>query len=345
MFDKSSISRIRIPNEVGRYKIIRKLGSGGFAVVFLAVDKRSNEKFAIKIVDREAVLKQGMLKYLETELRLSTRFDHPNIVKTYEIIYEQDIILIVMEYLPNGDLHECITKLQKFTFEDELRISRQILDALQYLHSRGICHRDVKPSNILFDAEMNPKLIDFGMSRDNCSSLETLCGTAFFMPPEIITSKHYDGMKADIFSLGVTLHLMSTFTYPFKVSSETQYINDITKNKINVDVKVDGLMGNVIRNCLFFDPNQRHTAQQLIEYIDSSRKHFINFCDCKEECKKIKGFSLPKLNSQSNFKRTINISRNDKILLRNREINNYPITRSRSIDFGKQNIRIKKIYS
>ncbi|KAI5510762.1 protein kinase protein, partial [Trichomonas vaginalis G3] len=177
---------IRIPSSVGRYKILRQIGKGGFAVVVQAVDTKTNQFVAIKIVSRQEIQRQNNMIYLENELRLCSRFDHPSIVKVFDIIYEEDIIMIVMEYFQNGDLQSLISHGIRLSFEECIRISYQILEGLTYLHKRGISHRDIKPENILFDDAYNPKLVDFGLAKENSDALSTYCGTAWYIAPEIV---------------------------------------------------------------------------------------------------------------------------------------------------------------
>ncbi|EAX89733.1 CAMK family protein kinase [Trichomonas vaginalis G3] len=203
-------SRIRIPSHIGKYTITKLIGKGGFAVVVLAVNDQTHQQVAIKICDRVQIQENNILAYLEAELRLSMRFNHPNIAKTYEVIYEPDIILIVMEYFPNGDLQSLLTHGVKFTTQEQIKIAIGVLNGLNYLHQRGISHRDIKPENIVFDEKLNPKIIDFGLSKEDSSNLYTFCGTPYYVAPEMITSHSYNGMKADIWAFGITLHCLAT---------------------------------------------------------------------------------------------------------------------------------------
>ncbi|EAY00532.1 STE family protein kinase [Trichomonas vaginalis G3] len=296
----SSVPNIRIPDEIGKYKIIRKIGKGGFAVVVLALDKKTKQKYAIKIISREAIVKCGMLQYLESELRLCSRLDHPNIVKVYDVFYEEDIILIVMEYLENCNLEYFIINKIRFKLDEQLNIAYEILQALNYLHSRGIAHRDIKPGNILFDSEFHPKLIDFGMSRENSNCLETMCGTTYFMPPEVITAHNYDGTKGDIWSFGITMHLLAYFTYPFDSQSESQYIRDIQKGKIQPNVASDDLFGTMVKYCLSVNPKERYSSQELLDFIDERKKAFLQVRKSEGTAKKIISSSLPKLHVNLN---------------------------------------------
>lgn len=265
--------KVRVPERAGKYEIKKIIDKGGFAVIALGQEIKTDKLVAIKIIGREYIIKNNIMMYLDNELRLSSRFDHPNIVKVYDIIYEEDIIMIVMEYLKNGDLQSVLMRGYQFTLEIMMKITKGILEGLNYLHKRGICHRDIKSENILFDDEFNPKIIDFGVSMEHADSAKTICGTPFFMAPEIIRGENYDGRKADIWALGVTLHVLTTKTFPWEqTKSEAQFLNKLANNKIEIILETNGFIGQIIRSCLIWDPNMRASAQDLLDYIERNFK-------------------------------------------------------------------------
>ena len=294
---------IRIPPIIGNYHVTKIIGRGGFAVVVLAYDPKTLQKVAIKIIDREQTTKQDIVSFLESELRLCIRFNHPNIIKVHDIIYEKDIIMIIMDYLKNGDLQSLLNRGIHFTVEEQVRITQQILEGLQYLHQRGIAHHDIKPENILFDAEMNPKLIDFGLSMENSKESHAYCGTPLYMSPEIVNTSTYDGMKSDIWALGVTLHLMSTGHYPWDERTSQQHLKDIEHNRLQLFVEARGIIGSVIKNCLVFEAKDRASVSDLLKIIDAynNKKTVIN--KANSQSKPLTGLinsSLPRLVPRNN---------------------------------------------
>lgn len=268
----ASSSHVRIPQMVGKYKVTGVIGRGGFAVVVLGVDSKTNDRVAIKIINRSEMNRLGIMPYLENELRLHSRLTHPNVVKIYDIIYDNDIIMIIMEYLSGGDLYSLINRGIHFTFEEQLRFAVELLQGLCYMHQRGISHRDIKPENILFDSNFHPKLIDFGLSRETSNLLHTLCGTPLFIAPEILTNEAYDGKKADIWALGVTIHIMSTNKFPWAPRNEMQLIKDIKKKSLEIVNEASGVLGILIKNCLIIDPNERPGCEQLLSLVEYSLK-------------------------------------------------------------------------
>lgn len=281
----------RLPHETKKYRIIRTIGKGGYSVVALGVDKKTNQHVAIKIMNRNEMIQLGMLSYLENELRLSERLEHPNIVKVFDVVYEEDYIMIVMEYLECGDLQTLLYQGYSFSIDDQLNIASQIVSAITYIHKRGICHRDIKPENILFDSEMRPKLIDFGLSREKSSKLNTLCGTSMYMPPEVLRGMQYDGKLADIWSLGVTLHVFNCSQFPF-ASSEAQYIREIQEGNLNINMKCCPCFVNIIRDTLSFDPAKRPGCDELYIRIENARGRMIRSNERVIKC----GQTLPRLN-------------------------------------------------
>lgn len=261
--------RVRVPDVIGKYRVVRTIGKGGFAVVVLGVNPKTEKQVAIKIIFREEVTKRNLMQYLENELRLSTRFDHPNVCKVLDVIYEEDIIMVVMEYFKNGDLQSMLSNGVNFTYEQKCKISFDILQGINYLHKRGISHRDIKPENVLLDDDFTPKLIDFGLAKENGTSLHTYCGTPFYMAPEVIISDTYDGIKADIWAFGVTVHVLSTGKFPWYVKNDVQLIRELQANKLELIIEPTGVLGTLISKCLVFDSKKRSSSSDLLTLLEN----------------------------------------------------------------------------
>ena len=256
-----------IPRKIKNYELLYEIGSGSFATVYQARNIKTNESVALKFVSRSIFGDSVNLLNFEKELRLIERLEHPNIVKYYETIFIDNYIIIVMELLIGGKLTHYVgphgADIKQTTL---IRWTKEILEALQYIHSRGIVHRDIKPDNIVFDGEMRAKLVDFGLSTEfgpkRCS---TPCGTPFYIAPEVITSQEYDGPKADLWSFGVTLFLLINRTFPFPEMSQTQYLNSLYKLPKLMRKSVENCLTPIINKCLQIDPENRLTAEELLK--------------------------------------------------------------------------------
>lgn len=265
---------MKIPSVIGRYKVIRTIAKGYYSVVVLAADSRTEDIYAIKVLDRRYITKLQEVYHLENELRFCTRFNHPNLIKIYDVIYEEDFISVVMEYAVNGDIQTYITSGVKLGIDEQLRIAHDLIHAIQYLHERGVSHRDINPTNILLDSSMTPKLIDFGFSKETTFLAKTCCGLPCYIAPEVYDGKKYDPMKADIWSLGVTLHLIATCEFPWTEKSGAQMSRSVRSRSLHMDIKANDIMGTIIRCCLQFDPFSRPSAEELEKMIGERRHEF-----------------------------------------------------------------------
>ncbi|EAX97635.1 CAMK family protein kinase [Trichomonas vaginalis G3] len=261
-----------IPEQIGKYKIVQILGRGSFAVIALGVDEKTDQNVAIKIFDRKSFKEKGFMKYLDMELRLSERLNHPCLPKFYGTLYEKDFICLLMEYLPNGNLIDLLNSGKHLPFSERIDICFKILEGLNYLHERGISHRDLKPENIAFDDKFNPKIIDLGLAAEYSDYLLTYCGTPTCMAPEILCHKCYDGMKADIWSFGVTAHILMTQNFPFDLVSIAKYIKQVKSGTLEIKNTCFGILGKIIEKCLVMDPSKRPSAKDLIDHL----KDFIS---------------------------------------------------------------------
>ncbi|EAX95212.1 CAMK family protein kinase [Trichomonas vaginalis G3] len=268
---------LQIPPQIGKYKIIKTLGKGGFAVVVLAYDTTTNQKVAFKVIDRQEVNETGTIKFVECELRLLARLSHNNIVKIYDIIYEPEMIMIVMEYLPNGDIQTLVNNSVSLRYDEYLNYTEDLLNALNYLHKRGIAHRDIKPDNILFSQDMMIKIIDFGLSKDNQIPENLLLGTPMYMAPELFKSLDSDPMMSDVWSLGVTLHIFMTGRYPWRYANEMEFIRAVKHNNVMINIEIGGILGRVLEHMLEVNPNERSNCQDLLNLINSTRKNGFGY--------------------------------------------------------------------
>ena len=157
------------------------------------------------------------LNKIKQEAAILSNFNHPHIMRVYELVESADGVFIVMEYLPGGELYDLILKKQKFTEDEARKIFQQLICAIEYCHSHGVVHRDIKPENILLDDQENIKLGDFGLATYCLDGrfLYTSCGSVNYAAPEIVSGKPYSGPEVDIWSIGVVLFTLVSGYLPF----------------------------------------------------------------------------------------------------------------------------------
>ncbi|KAJ1440059.1 Serine/threonine-protein kinase, active site [Sesbania bispinosa] len=206
---------------VGKYELGRTLGEGNFAKVKFARHVETGEHMAIKILDKEKVLKHKMIGQIKREISTMKLIRHPNVIRMYEVMASKTKIYIVLEFVTGGELFDKIARNGKLKEDEARKYFQQLICAVDYCHSRGVFHRDLKPENLLLDANGVLKVSDFGLSalpqqvRED-GLLHTTCGTPNYVAPEVIHNKGYDGAKADLWSCGVILFVLMAGYLPFE---------------------------------------------------------------------------------------------------------------------------------
>ncbi|RID54646.1 hypothetical protein BRARA_G01950 [Brassica rapa] len=218
---------------VGDYELGRRLGSGSFAVVWLAKHRSSGLEVAIKEIDKKKLnpkVRDSLLK----EISILRTIDHPNIIRLHEAIETGDRIFLVLEYCSGGDLAEYINLHGKVSEPVAKHFMRQLALGLQALQEKHCIHRDLKPQNLLLSSkEVTPllKIGDFGFARSLTpeAMAETFCGSPLYMAPEIIRNRKYDA-KADLWSAGAILFQLVTGKPPFDGTNQFQLFHNIVRD-------------------------------------------------------------------------------------------------------------------
>mmetsp|Transcript_17152 Transcript_17152/g.2831 ORF Transcript_17152/g.2831 Transcript_17152/m.2831 type:complete len:142 (-) Transcript_17152:975-1400(-) len=141
-----------------------------------------------------------MLDKVKREIKILRLFQHPNIIRLYDVIENTKKISLVMEYLPGGELYNLIERRGKLSEDEARSYFQQIICGIEYCHRHRVTHRDIKPENLLIDADKNIKIADFGLSNlmDDGKFLSTSCGSPNYAAPELISSTPYSGPEIDI---------------------------------------------------------------------------------------------------------------------------------------------------
>ncbi|OHT06225.1 CAMK family protein kinase [Tritrichomonas foetus] len=260
--------RIEIPLHIGRFDYIRTIGSGSFSVVALVADRATQIQYACKICSRQQLLEQCIFDRFEREVRLMQSFRHPSLVAIEDVVYDQNLIYLVMEYCFNGELFQVIAERGVLDENTSRRIFAQISEGVAYIHSHNIAHRDIKPENILLDAEMNAKITDFGLCHqvDPNNLLKTPCGSPFYAPPEIISNQPYDGKLSDVWSLGVVLYTMVTGALPWKESNQMQLYRQIIDANFIIPRNLSLTLRDLISRLMRPDPNDRLPVTEILRH-------------------------------------------------------------------------------
>lgn len=205
---------------LGSYELIRQLGEGGMATVYLARDVRLGREVAVKVLDQRLAERPGFRERFLREARVAAALDHPNIVSLYDFSETDQILYLVMPYVSGGSLQDLLRRAPLPTGE-VVTYGSQMADALDYAHQRNVVHRDVKPANMLLHADGRLMLSDFGLakivsagSRPIASRGHPDAGTPEYMAPEQIEGRTDE--RADIYGLGVVLYLLLTGHLPFR---------------------------------------------------------------------------------------------------------------------------------
>ncbi len=208
----------------GRYKIIRKLGAGGMANVYLAEDQELGRRVAIKILNERHANDEQFVDRFRREAKHAAGLSHPNIVAIYDRGEAEGTYYIAMEYLDGRSLKELIVARGPAPVNVAIDYARKILDALRFAHRNGIVHRDIKPHNVIVDAEGRVKVTDFGIARAGTSQMTevgSIIGTAQYLSPEQAKGAPVD-QTSDLYSVGIVLYELLTGKVPFTGDSPVE---------------------------------------------------------------------------------------------------------------------------
>jgi len=204
-----------------QYTLLQKLGKGHFAEVYLCVEKKSGQRYAVKIFTKHAGMEdRSKTEGLQQEIGVLMGVSHPNVLCLKDTFNERDRVYLVLELASEGELFNFIVMKQKLSEDESRKLFIQLFQGMKYLHERNIVHRDIKPENILLtDKNLHVKLADFGLAKiiGEESFTTTLCGTPSYVAPEILAdTKHRKYTKAvDVWSLGVVLYICLCGFPPF----------------------------------------------------------------------------------------------------------------------------------
>ena len=218
------------------YELVSLLGKGSFGEVFLVKRRSDDAPFAMKVLKKEVVFGQNLIKYAMTERNVLSYIKHPFIVSLECAFQTNNSLFLLLSYCPGGDLTWHLSREKRFS-EHRARIyAAEVVLALEELHRRNIIFRDLKPDNVVIDAEGHAMLTDFGLSREGVYSATTaksFCGSLAYLAPEVIRRKGH-GKAVDWYLLGVLLYEMMTGAPPYLSQSRKQLLDNILSAQLHI---------------------------------------------------------------------------------------------------------------
>lgn len=261
----------------GRYKVIKKIGSGGMANVYLAEDLILEREVAVKMMSLDFQNDPDSLRRFQREALSTTELTHPNIVNVYDV-GEGEQPYIVMEYVAGMDLKEYVIENHPIPYKKVINIMDQILDAIAYAHKNNVIHRDIKPHNILIDKNNNIKITDFGiavaLSQNSITQTNSLLGSVQYISPEQAKGNMVT-KQSDIYSLGIVLYELLTGSVPFEgesaVSIALKHFQTPIPSLKEFDSRIPQALENVVLKATAKEAKNRYqTVEEMQEDLKTS---------------------------------------------------------------------------
>lgn len=253
---------VHIPRRIKSYEYVQVIGSGTFGVVILLHDQIRDEKVACKVMKRPNSNCEEIMA-IERELRLGGTISCPYLVQCHDVLYLEKIICIIMEYVEGDTLINILQRDAAVLRTNWEKLFWQLSVAIQYLHRKGLAHRDVKLDNVIVDGDFNIKLCDYGAMCEAVGVNTTMCGTVPYMAPEVITGTRYCAKRTDIWSLGICLYTILTGTFPWTKSGMTGMCKEIVEGYIDI-VGLPKDARTIVLGCCDVRPERRMTIDEVL---------------------------------------------------------------------------------
>lgn len=253
----------------GRYEIMGRIGTGGMADVYKAIDRTLNRYVAIKVLKREFREDETFVKKFRTEAQSAAGLSHPNIVNVYDVAEDRGLYYIVMELVEGITLKEYIQKKGRLTAKEVTSIAVQVCSAIEMAHTHNIVHRDIKPQNIMISKEGKVKVTDFGIAKATSSNTisTNVMGSVHYTSPEQARGGFSDE-KSDIYSLGITMYEMITGELPFDgestVSIALKHLQEDITEPSEIVPEIPYSLERIILKCTQKSPDRRYADVTLL---------------------------------------------------------------------------------
>ena len=261
----------------GRYEILQALGEGGMGAVYKARDRELDRMVALKVIRPDLARNPAIIQRFKQELILARQVTHRNVVRIFDLGEADGIKFITMEFIEGKDLRSLLLEHQKFSPEEAAEIIRQVCLALDTAHTEGVIHRDLKPQNIMRDAQGRIVVMDFGLARslesDGMTQTGALIGTMEYMSPEQGLGQELD-QRSDLFTLGLIFYELLTGQVPYKAESALASLLKRTQERAvpisQLDSQMPRVLSNIVAKCLERDAKLRYaTAKELLTDLEA----------------------------------------------------------------------------
>lgn len=267
-----------------RYQIIKSIGEGGMANVYLAYDTILDRNVAVKVLRGDLATDEKFVRRFQREALSASSLSHPNIVEVYDVGEDNGQYYIVMEYIEGKHLKELLKKRGKLTVSEVIDIMLQITDGMSVAHDSYIIHRDIKPQNIMIQENGVVKITDFGiamaMNATQLTQTNSVMGSVHYLPPEQANGKG-STLQSDIYSMGIVMYELLTGRLPYKgdnaVEIALKHLKEPLPNILEELPELPTSIANIIKKATAKNPKNRYTDaremhEDLLTCLDESRK-------------------------------------------------------------------------
>ena len=261
----------------GRYEILQALGEGGMGTVYKARDRELDRLVALKVIRPDLARNPAIIQRFKQELILARQVTHRNVVRIFDLGEADGVKFITMEFIEGKDLRSLLLEHKKFSPEEAAEIIRQVCLALDTAHTEGVIHRDLKPQNIMRDAQGRIVVMDFGLARslesDGMTQTGALIGTMEYMSPEQGLGQELD-QRSDLFTLGLIFYELLSGQVPYKADSALASLLKRTQERAapvsSLDNQVPRVLSEIVSKCLERDAKLRYgTAKELLSDLEA----------------------------------------------------------------------------
>jgi serine/threonine protein kinase len=257
-----------INRQIDRYFIHERLQAGGMSIIYKAFDPQRKEFVAFKVLHRDYMDRPEIVSRFKQEAEIARKLNHPHIVPCYDFGEHDGSLYLVMRYMEGRSLSDWLHRLANVRLYRTLRWLTQIAQALDYAHSQGVVHHDLKPGNILLANDDDAFLSDFGVARVSLRPRatgplgDTVGATARYISPELARGDPEIDYRSDLYSFGLIAYLLATGYYPFTSGSERMlihlHINQMPPKPTSVNPDLPNAVNGVLLKCLAKDPAHRY---------------------------------------------------------------------------------------